>query len=142
MTAKNRMAVSEVAQRLGIGRLAVCCIRDAGAGHNPRYSPRTKVDWVGADMRHGLSNDCVNSCAGIRLIGLISSAVAVVGIGLTVLACNQNLGRNQTITHSQQIFLLVAAAGLFAVQAVLYLIFRHRHKRTIARPGRGPNEDM
>jgi hypothetical protein len=86
-------------------------------------------------MRHGLSNDCLNSCAGIRLIGLISSAVAVVAIGLTVLARNQNLGRNQAITHSQQMFLLVAAAGLFAVPAVLYVI-------TTAILGRRPNEDM
>jgi hypothetical protein len=36
----------------------------------------------------------------------------------------------------------VAAATLSAVQAALYLIFRHRHKRTIARPRRRPNEDM
>jgi hypothetical protein len=66
----------------------------------------------------------------------------VVAIGLTVLTGNQNLWRNQTITQSQQILLLIAAAALFAVQAVLYLIFRHRHNRTIARPGRRPNEDM
>jgi ABC-type nickel/cobalt efflux system permease component RcnA len=78
----------------------------------------------------------------VRLIGLISSVVAVVAIGLTVLTGNQNLGRNQTITQSQQIFLLFAAAALFVVQAVLYLIFRHRHKRTIARPPRRPNENM
>jgi hypothetical protein len=62
--------------------------------------------------------------------------------GLTVLAGNQNLGRNETITQPQQIFLLLAEAALFVVQAALYLIFRHSHKRTIARQRRRPNEEM
>jgi ABC-type nickel/cobalt efflux system permease component RcnA len=78
----------------------------------------------------------------IRLVGLVSSVVAVVAIGLTVLAGNRNLGRNETITQTQQIFLQLASAALFVVQAVLYLTFRHRDKRTIARPWRRPNEDM
>ena len=78
----------------------------------------------------------------IRIVGLVSSVVAVVALGLTVLAGNRNLGRNETITQPQQIFLLLAAAVLFVVQAALYLIFRHRHKRTIARSPRRPNEDM
>jgi hypothetical protein len=78
----------------------------------------------------------------IRIVGLVSSAVAVGALGLTVLAGNRNLGRNETITQPQQIFLLLAAAVLFVVQAALYLIFRHRHKRTIARSPRRPNEDM
>jgi uncharacterized membrane-anchored protein len=78
----------------------------------------------------------------IRFVGLVSSVVAVVALGLTVLAGNRNLGRNETITQPQQIFLLLAAAVLFVVQAALYLIFRHRHKRTIARSPRRPNEDM
>jgi len=77
----------------------------------------------------------------IRVVGLISSVVAVVAIGLTVLAGNQNLVRNQTITRSQQIFLLLAAAALFVVQAVLYLMFRYRYRRTIARPSRHQNEE-
>jgi hypothetical protein len=66
----------------------------------------------------------------------------VVALGLTVLAGNRNLGRNETITQPQQIFLLLAAAVLFVVQAALYLIFRNRHKRTVARPRRRPNEEM
>jgi hypothetical protein len=78
----------------------------------------------------------------IRIVGLVSSAVAVGALGLTVLAGNRNLGRNETITQPQQIFLLLAAAVLFVVQAALYLIFRHRHKRTIARSPRRQNEDM
>jgi hypothetical protein len=28
------------------------------------------------------------------------------------------------------------------VQAALFLMFRHRHKRTVARPRRRPNEEM
>ena len=78
----------------------------------------------------------------IRIVGLVSSVVAVVALGLTVLAGNRNLGRNETITQPQQILLLLAAAVLFVVQAALYLIFRRRHKRTIARSPRRPNEDM
>ena len=78
----------------------------------------------------------------IRIVGLVSSVVALVALGLTVLAGNRNLGRNETITQPQQIFLLLAAAVLFVVQAALYLIFRHRQKRTIARSPRRPNEDV
>ena len=83
-----------------------------------------------------------NLTGRVRVVGLVSSVIAEVALGLTVLAGNRNLGRNQTITQPQQIFLLVAAAALFAVQAVLYLIFRHRHKRTIARQRHRPNEEM
>lgn len=79
----------------------------------------------------------------IRNVGLISSAVAVVALALTVLAGNRNLGRNETITQSQQIFLLLVAAALFVVQAALYLIFRHRHKRIVRNPTAPPrNEDI
>ena len=72
-----------------------------------------------------------NSVTGrIRVVGLVSSLIAVLALGMTVLAGNRNLGRNETITQPQQIFLLLAAAVLFVVQAVLYLIFRYRHKRS------------
>ena len=72
-----------------------------------------------------------NTATGrIRVVGLVSSVIAVVSLGLTVLAGNRNLGRNETITQPQQIFLLLAAAVLFVVQAALYLMFRHRHKRS------------
>ena len=84
-----------------------------------------------------------NSLTGrIRVVGLVSSAIAVVALGLTVLACNRNLGRNETITQPQQIFLLLAAAALFVVQAALYLIFRQRQKGAITRPERSSNEDV
>ena len=78
----------------------------------------------------------------IRIVGLVSSVIAVVALGLTVLAGNRNLGRNETITQPQQIFLLLAAAALFVVQSALYLIFRHRQKGTITRPERSSNEDV
>ena len=71
-----------------------------------------------------------NLTGRIRVIGLVSSVIAVVALGLTVLAGNRNLGRNETIMQPQQIFLLLAAAVLFVVRAALYLIFRHRHKRS------------
>jgi uncharacterized membrane protein YwaF len=84
-----------------------------------------------------------NSLTGrIRVVGLVSSVIAVLALGLTVLAGNRNLGRNETITQSQQIFLLLAAAVLFVVQAALYLIFRRRRKGTIARTGRSSNQDV
>ena len=86
--------------------------------------------------------DKTNLTGRIRIVGLVSSVVAVVALGLTVLAGNRSLGRNETITHPQQIFLLLAAAVLFVVQAALYLIFRHRQKRTVANPRRRPNEEM
>ena len=70
----------------------------------------------------------------VRLIGLISSAVAVVAIGITVITGNQSLGR-QTITGSQQVFLLVTAAVLLVAQAVLYAIHRYRSAHT----NRGPD---
>ena len=76
----------------------------------------------------------------IRIVGLVSSGVAVVALGLTVLAGNRNLGRNETITQPQQIFLLLAAAALFVVQTALYLV--HRHKQTSARPPRRPKENI
>jgi hypothetical protein len=69
----------------------------------------------------------------VRLTGLISSAVAVIAIGTTVLAGNRSLGR-QTITRSQQVFLLSAAAVLFVVQAILYAIHRHRSADTSTKP--------
>jgi ABC-type nickel/cobalt efflux system permease component RcnA len=72
-----------------------------------------------------------NSLTGrIRVVGLVSSVIAVVALGLTVLAGNRNLGRNETITQRQQIFLLLAAAVLFVVRTALYLIFRHRQRRS------------
>ena len=69
----------------------------------------------------------------IRIVGLLSSVVAVVALGLTVLAGNRNLGRNETITQPQQIFLLCAVAVLFVVQAALFLIYRR--KRISTKPG-------
>ena len=74
-----------------------------------------------------------NLTGRIRVIGLASSVIAVVALGFTVLAGNRDLGRNEMITQPQQIFLLLAAAVLFVVQAALYLI--HRRKRISTKPG-------
>jgi hypothetical protein len=71
--------------------------------------------------------------ARIRLVGLIGSVVAVLAIGLTVVSGNLDLGGKQTISRSQQVFLLFAAAVLFVVQAALFLI--HRRKRISTKPG-------
>ena len=76
--------------------------------------------------------DQLRPIARIRLVGLIASIVAVLAIGVTVLTGNQDLGGNQTISRSQQVFLLSAAAVLFLVQAALFLI--HRRKRTFTKP--------
>ena len=70
--------------------------------------------------------------ARVRLVGLLASVVAVLAIGLTVVTGNQDLGGKQTISRSQQVFLLCAAAVLFVVQAALFLI--HRRKRISAKP--------
>ena len=77
--------------------------------------------------------DQLRLTARIRLVGLIASVVAVLAIGLTVLTGNQDLGGNQTISRSQQVFLLSAAAVLFVGHAVLFLI--HRRKRISNKPG-------
>ena len=69
----------------------------------------------------------------IRIIGLIASIVALLAIGVAVLTGNRNFGGSQTISRSQQLFLLSAAAVLFVVQAVLFLV--HRHKRISTKPG-------
>ena len=71
--------------------------------------------------------------ARVRLVGLIASVVALLAIGLTVVTSNQDLGGRQTISRSQQVFLLCAAAVLFVVQAALFLI--HRRKRISIKPG-------
>jgi hypothetical protein len=76
--------------------------------------------------------DQLRLTARVRLVGLIASIVAVLTIGLTVLTGNEDLGGNQTISRSQQVFLLSAAAVLFVVQAALFLI--HRRKRTSTKP--------
>ena len=77
--------------------------------------------------------DQLRLTARVRLAGLIASIVAVLAIGLTILAGNRDLGGNQTISRSQQVFLLSAAAVLFVVQAALFLI--HRRKRISTKPG-------
>ena len=86
-----------------------------------------------------------NLTGHIRVVGLVSSVVAVVALALTVLAGNRNLGPNETITQPQQIFLLLVAGVLFVVQAALYLIFCYRqksHRETTSSSKRKPVKDL
>ena len=53
--------------------------------------------------------------ARVRLVGLIASVVAVLAIGLTVVTGNQDLGGKQTISRSQRVSVLSAAAVLVVV---------------------------
>jgi hypothetical protein len=76
--------------------------------------------------------------ARVRSIGLVSSVVALMAIALTVLTDNRNLGFGQSVTHSQQLFLLLAAAALCVLQAVIYLVHRNQHRQGI--PRQRPNQ--
>jgi hypothetical protein len=62
----------------------------------------------------------------VRLTGLLASVMAVVALGLTVLAGNNNVGFGHSVTRAEQASLLVLAVLLLAVQAVAYLIHRAR----------------
>jgi len=66
----------------------------------------------------------------IRVVGLVSSVYSRGCSRANGTRRQSESRRNETITQPQQIFLLLAAAVLFVVQAALYLIFRHRHKRS------------
>ncbi len=52
----------------------------------------------------------------VRLTGLLASVIAVVALGVTVLADNSNVGFGHTITRGEQVSLLLAA------QTIAYLI--------------------
>ncbi len=58
----------------------------------------------------------------VRLTGLLASVIAVVALGVTVLADNSNVGFGHTITRGEQVSLLVLAALLLAAQTIAYLI--------------------
>lgn len=68
----------------------------------------------------------------VRAIGLISSAVAVVAIAVTLLAADRNIGLGHSVTLAQQVFLLLAAAVLCFVQALPFLVHGHRSWRGTA----------
>jgi hypothetical protein len=65
----------------------------------------------------------------VRIIGLVSSAVAVVALALTLLAANRNVEFGQSVTLAQQLFLLVAAGLLCVLQTLLFLVHVDRSQR-------------
>jgi len=68
----------------------------------------------------------------VRLTGLLASVIAVVALGVTVLADNSNVGFGHTVTRGEQLSLLLLAALLLAAQAIAYLIHRASRPRTRA----------
>ena len=64
-----------------------------------------------------------------RGLGLVASILALVAIGVTVLADNRNAGFGQSVTRGQQRFLLGLATLLCAAQTITYLINRRRDKQ-------------
>ena len=79
----------------------------------------------------------------VRRLGLVASILALVAIGVTVLADNRNAGFGQSVTRGQQRFLLGLAALLCAVQTIAYFIKfrpakrdrrRHRERLSSAAP--------
>jgi hypothetical protein len=80
----------------------------------------------------------------IRRVGLAASILALIAIGVTVLADNRYIGFGQSVTRGQQRFLLGLAALLCAAQIIAYFIkFRptkldrcpHRERLSSAAPG-------
>jgi hypothetical protein len=74
----------------------------------------------------------------VRMIGLFFSVIALVAVGVTVLADNHNSGFGRTVTRGEQIFLLGPAALICGAQTIGYLSDRDRqeqfkHDRDIAR---------
>jgi hypothetical protein len=68
----------------------------------------------------------------VRIIGLVSSVVAVVALALTLLAANRNVEFGQSVTLAQQLFLLVAAGLLPVLQTLLFLVHVDRSRRGTA----------
>jgi inactivated superfamily I helicase len=65
----------------------------------------------------------------LRRPGLVASILAVMAIGVTVLADTRDVGFGQSVTRVQQRSLLRLAALLCAAQTIAYLINRRRDKR-------------
>lgn len=68
-----------------------------------------------------------------RLVGLWASVIAVVALSVAVLSGNHDAGFGRSVTHYEQVSLLLIAALLCAVQVIAYLIHRHR-KRPLRPP--------
>jgi hypothetical protein len=70
----------------------------------------------------------------VRLTGVLASVIAVLALGVTVLADNNNLGFGQTVTRREQALLFVVALLLLAAQIIAYLI------QCASRPGKRRTE--
>ena len=79
----------------------------------------------------------------VRRLGLVASILALIAIGVTVLADNRNVGFGQSVTRGQQRFLLGLAVLLCAAQIIACLIKprptkqdwrRHRDRFSSAAP--------
>jgi len=72
----------------------------------------------------------------VRLLGLWASVAAVVALSIAVLSDNRNAGFGRTVTHDEQMFLLLIAALLCAVQVIAYFIHRRRTPKSATDPMR------
>lgn len=61
-----------------------------------------------------------------RLIGAVSSIIAVAALAVTVLADNHDAGFGYTVTHGEQMLLFAVASLLLVAQAIAYLILPAR----------------
>ena len=67
-----------------------------------------------------------NASTRVRLIGFWASVIAVAALSTTVLSGNPSAGFGRSITRDEQVFLLLIAALLCALQLIAYLIQRRR----------------
>jgi len=75
----------------------------------------------------------------MRRAGLLASIVAVVAVGVTVIADNHDAGFGHTVTHRGQMVLFAIASLLLAAQTIAYVIDRVRRRRAwIGRAQRPP----
>jgi len=68
--------------------------------------------------------------ARVRIIGLISSFVAVVALAVTLLAVNRNVGLGHSVVPAQVSFLLAGAVLCF-VQTLLFLLHGHSNQQAL-----------
>ena len=62
----------------------------------------------------------------VRLIGLWASVIAAAALSATILSGNHNAGFGRSVTRDEQVFLVLIAALLCALQVIAYLVHRRR----------------
>ena len=75
-----------------------------------------------------------NEATRVRLIGLWASVIPVAALSTTVLSGNPSAGLGRSITRDEQVFLLLIAALLCALQPIAYLIHRRRTPQSATGP--------